>query len=170
MSRGIGGHQSHAAGTTTWLTPPEILAALGPFDLDPCAAPLPRPWPSAKQHIVLTQDGLSVDWGDQFVWCNPPYGRETWSWLHRLADHAPGGIALVFAHTETEGFVSSVWERATSLFFLYGRLHFHHADGARARMNSGGPSVLVAYGPTADQRLRACALPGRYVAIHRISA
>ncbi|MDG4853840.1 MULTISPECIES: hypothetical protein [unclassified Mesorhizobium] len=42
----IGSHQSAAAGTDVWLTPPALLAALGgaeSFDLDPCA-PLDRPW------------------------------------------------------------------------------------------------------------------------------
>jgi hypothetical protein len=49
-ARSMGSHQSASAITTTWLTPPSILAALGPFDLDPCAAPEPRPWPTAAVH------------------------------------------------------------------------------------------------------------------------
>jgi hypothetical protein len=31
---GIGGHHSHKAGTVEWLTPPRIIAALGPFGAD----------------------------------------------------------------------------------------------------------------------------------------
>ena len=30
----MGAHQSHRAKTTTWLTPPHIIEAVGPFDLD----------------------------------------------------------------------------------------------------------------------------------------
>ena len=41
-SLGIGGHQRARGGTVEWLTPPKILDALGPFDLDPCA-PVVRP-------------------------------------------------------------------------------------------------------------------------------
>ena len=36
-------------GKNEWLTPPELLAKLGQFDLDPCA-PVNRPWPTATHH------------------------------------------------------------------------------------------------------------------------
>jgi hypothetical protein len=40
MKTGIGSHTRAFRGKTDcWLTPPEIIRALGPFDLDPCAAP-----------------------------------------------------------------------------------------------------------------------------------
>lgn len=162
MAAGMGSHQSADAGTTTWLTPPEIIGALGPFDLDPCAAPSPRPWPTAKQHIELPVDGLRAPWEGR-VWCNPPYGAETWAWLDRLAEHPEGGIALVFARTETAGFVRSVWQKASAILFLHGRLHFHYADGARAAANSGAPSCLVAYGDWAADRLAASDLDGSFV-------
>ncbi len=137
---GMGGHQSHAAQTTTWLTPPHITAALGRFDLDPCGHP---GWPTADRLICLPDDGLAAEWAGR-VWLNPPYGAETWTWLDRLAGHGRG-TALIFARTETEGFHRTVWRRATALLFLEGRLHFHHADGTRAKANAGAPSCLVAY-------------------------
>jgi hypothetical protein len=84
-------------------------------------------------------------------------------WLHRLADHQPGGIALIFARTETEMFVSHVWRRASALLFLFGRLFFHHRSGERATNNSGAPSVLVAYGEAAAERLRRCGFPGAFI-------
>ena len=159
---GIGSHTAPVKGeTNTWLTPPHVLDALGPFDLDPCAAPSPRPWPTALRHIELPTDGLSEPW-DGRVWCNPPYGPETWRWLHRLADHGRG-TALIFARTETAGFVRTVWERATAVLFLDGRLTFHTADGARGSGNSGGPSCLVAYGPDDAATLATCDLPGYLV-------
>lgn len=37
---------SNTANNQEWLTPPDILRALGPFDLDPCA-PVNRPWDMA---------------------------------------------------------------------------------------------------------------------------
>lgn len=158
----MGSHQSARALTTTWLTPPEIIHDLGPFDLDPCAAPSPRPWPTANRMIELPEDGLSADWRDSFVWCNPPYSKEAWVWLARLADHG-NGIALVFARTETEGFVRTVWDRADGLLFVHGRLHFHHPDGTRAAANSGAPSVLVAYGEEATSRLADSNIGGTFV-------
>ena len=59
-----------------WLTPPAIIEPLGPFDLDPCAAPSPRPWPTAARHIELPEDGLTAEWHGR-VWCNPPFGTQT---------------------------------------------------------------------------------------------
>lgn len=162
-TRSMGSHHSARAKTTTWLTPPEIVQALGQFDLDPCAAPSPRPWATAARHIELPEDGLTADWRGS-VWLNPPYGSETWQWLDKLADHEDG-VALIFARTETYGFVKTVWGRATALLFLHGRLHFHHADGTRASANAGAPSVLVAYGRDAAARLRTTTLAGTYVQI-----
>ena len=161
---GMGGHHApHHGDKDEWLTPPEIVSAVGPFDLDPCA-PIVRPWATATRHLTIEDDGLSAQWGtEEFVWCNPPYGPQTWTWLSKLADHPAGGIALVFARTETAGFFSEVWGRASSLFFLEGRLFFHHVDGTRARHNAGAPSVLVAYGPEASRRLCNVSLPGQYI-------
>ena len=132
------------AATHVWLTPPAILAALGPFDLDPCAAPSPRPWPTAARHIELPEDGLKAEWSGR-VWCNPPFGRHTAAWLRRMAEHG-NGIALAFARTDTAMFRDWVWPFARGVLFVAGRPHFHHPDGVRAHGNSGGPICLIAYG------------------------
>ncbi len=139
----MGSHQSARAKTTIWLTPPEILKALGKFDLDPCAA-VDQPWETAAKQYTIADDGLSLPWEGR-VWLNPPYGREAAIWLQKLAAHGDG-VALIFARTETEMFFEWVWNKANALLFLQGRLHFHHIDGTRAKANAGAPSVLVAYG------------------------
>jgi hypothetical protein len=141
------------AATHVWLTPPEILKPLGKFDLDPCAAPEPRPWPTATRHITLPEDGLKAEWHGR-VWLNPPFGAHTKKWLARMAAHGHG-IALVFARTETRMFFDHIWPKATGVCFVRNRPHFHLPDGSRAAGNSGGPLVLVAYG-YAD----ACVLEG----------
>ena len=141
----LSSHQSARAGTTTWLTPLEIVRALGVFGLDPCAAPEPRPWPTALQHITLPDDGLSSDWGEHRVWLNPPFGSEAASWLAKLADHGHG-IALVPARTETKWFYANVWSRADAVLFMRGRPTFCRPDGQPGRSNSGAPICLIAYG------------------------
>jgi len=161
----MGSHHSTRAQTTTWLTPPHILEALGPFDLDPCGA---TNWPTASRHIVLPDDGLSAEWHGR-VWLNPPYGNEAWAWLDRLASHGRG-TALIFARTETAGFVEQVWNKASGLLFLHGRLHFHYPDGSRAAANSGAPSVLVAYGRSDAEILRTCGLSGAFVDLCKAAA
>lgn len=149
------------AGTHTWLTPPAIIEALGPFDLDPCAAPDPRPWPTAARHIALPEDGLAADWQGR-VWCNPPFGAHTAARLARMADHG-NGIALAFARTDTAMFHRWVFDRADAVLFLAGRPHFHTADGARAKGNSGGPICLIAYGANNAARLRDSGIAGAYL-------
>lgn len=158
MSKGIGGHhRAYQGRTDELLTPPEIIAALAPFDLDPCS-PIVRPWPTAKAHLTVEDDGLKSKWHGM-VWCNPPYGPETAKWMEKMADHG-NGIALIFARTETEMFQAFVWKRASAIRFLYGRLHFYGVDGVRSKNNSGGPSCLVAYGDEAHRRLYSCNIPG----------
>lgn len=158
--RSMGSHHSARADTTTWLTPPHVYQALGEFDLDPCAAP---GWPTARRHIILPEDGLTTPWHGR-VWLNPPYGAEAWTWLDRLAEHGRG-TALIFARTETAGFVEQVWGKATAVKFLHGRLHFHRPDGTRARANAGAPSVLVAYGLQDAHILEASDLPGAFLRV-----
>ncbi|OMF70554.1 adenine methyltransferase [Paenibacillus glucanolyticus] len=147
---GMGGHQSARMLKDEWLTPPEILESLGPFDLDPCS-PINRPWDTAKKHLTVRDNGLKSEWKGR-VWLNPPYGRETAEWLHKLSDHG-NGIALIFARTETEMFFDHVWNKADALLFFKGRLYFHHVNGNRAKANAGAPSVLIAYGPNNVQAL-----------------
>lgn len=159
----MGSHQNAGHGARIWLTPPHIIEALGPFDLDPCAAPEPRPWPTAAHHIAVPRDGLREPWQGR-VWLNPPYDQHAWKWLAKLAAHG-SGTALIFARTETDGFHREVWAKASALLFLKGRLHFHYPSGKRAAANAGAPSVLVAYGEQDADRLRTCGILGRYVGL-----
>lgn len=157
----VGAHQSARMISDTWLTPPRILAALGPFDLDPCAAPDPRPWPTAARHIARPGNGLLAAWEGR-VWLNPPYSRDVGSWMRRMASHGCG-TALVFARTETSWFTESVWRAASAALFLHGRIHFCLPSGKPAAHNAGAPSVLAAYGEEDAERLRSSGLDGTFV-------
>ena len=166
MSTGIAPpcHTRNEVSTDDWITPKWLIDRLGPFDLDPCACE-PQPWPCAARSYTSEDNGLLRVW-DGFVWCNPPYGSKTGAWLNRLALHG-NGIALVFARTETKAFFENVWPRASSIVFLRGRLTFCYPDGSSPRRgnNSGGPSVLIGYGETADARLEECQDLGRFLVL-----
>lgn len=164
-------HQSPVAASTTYLTPPEWLAALGAFDLDPCAAPSPRPWPTAARHIELPEDGLAVEWAGR-VWCNPPFGREAGAWAARMAAHGDG-VLLLPVRPETKTWTASVWPHASAVLFASCRPHFHAAydtsvmhngrtvpvaRGEAYPYNSGVSIALIAYGERNAQALRDSAL------------
>lgn len=157
----LSSHQAPGGGATVeWLTPPEIIKALGPFDLDPCAA-VDQPWPTADRQLTIHDDGLSHAWNG-LVWCNPPFGPEAGTWLDRCVEHG-NAVALVPARTETRWFVRTVWRAADAVLFLHGRPHFHYPDGTRGRANSGAPICLVAYGAVALDRLQTCGLTGSLI-------
>ena len=156
----LSGHQSARMKSDEWLTPPDIIWALGaPFDLDPCCPPI-MPWSTARKHFCKAQDGLSQKWEGR-VWLNPPFGKEAAKWMAKLAEHG-NGIALIPARTETRMFFESVWDRATAICFLRGRPHFYRVDGTRAPFNSGAPICLVAYGKLNGDALR-CANLGKTI-------
>jgi len=160
-NKGIGGHHSAIMLKDEWLTPRPIIDALGPFDLDPCA-PVVRPWETAQWYWTVNENGLLAPWGSHFVWMNPPYGKNISAWMARMAAHN-NGIALIFARTETDMFFRYVWNHASCLLFLRGRIHFHDVSGERAKVNSGAPSVLIGYGSEAYFRLHNCSLKGKIV-------
>lgn len=152
---GLSSHQCAHMKTDEWLTPPEIIRALGEFDLDPCA-PITRPWATAREHYTLEHDGLTQEWRGR-VWCNPPFGREAVKWLRRMVEHG-NGIALVPARTETAMFYECVWGVADAVLFIKSRPHFHRVDGTRADFNSGAPICLIAYGKANARALLASGL------------
>lgn len=158
--RAMGSHQSAAMVSDTWLTPPDLLEKLGPFDLDPCC-PAWMPWRTATIMLTPAEDGLAQTWKGR-TFCNPPYSSQAVKWLRKLADHGCG-TALTFARTETEWFVETIWQRATAVLFIYGRLHFHFPDGRRAPANSGAPSVLAAYGGGDADHLERSGIEGMFL-------
>lgn len=154
-------HQGGAfRSTDEWLTPPELVSAIGPFDLDPCSPGDRRPWDTAAKHYSLEDDGLRKPWKGR-VWLNPPYS-DMRRWLARLADHGHG-TALIFARTETAVWFDMVWGRASGVLFMRGRLNFHYVNGKRASANSGAPFALIAYGAEDAAILAAAPWPGHYV-------
>jgi hypothetical protein len=147
------------SGKDEWLTPPEIIKAVGPFDLDPCS-PIKRPWDTAITHYNELDNGLMLPWVGR-VWCNPPYGKETGYWLEKCAMH-DNAIVLIFARTETNSFFNYIWNKATAVLFIKGRLNFYHVNGKKGG-TAGSPSVLVAYGEDNAIRLSNCSIKGHYI-------
>lgn len=148
--------------TDIWLTPPKIIKALGPFDLDPCS-PVNRPWDTALNHITELDDGLLLPWSGR-VWLNPPYSKLE-DWLNKMCLHGDG-IGLTFARTETKAFQNWVFPFADSLFFFKGRLTFYDVNGKLAESGAGAASVLIAYGEYNSEKIHESGLIGYHIPIN----
>lgn len=136
--------------TDEWYTPPRIVAALGPFDLDPCAGPMNH----AARNLRREDDGLAQPWSGR-VWLNPPYSN-VHEWLTRFMDHGDG-VALVNARPETQWF-QRLCAKAHAVHWLRGRIQFNMPSGPSKHPTVG--SVLVAYGERNAAALIASDLPG----------
>lgn len=162
MAKGMASHKRSNESSTVWLTPRSILWALGEFDLDPCAAPSPRPWPTAKRHIELPEDGLTAEWYGR-VWLNPPYGKDCGmdAWLEKMATHGCG-ISLIFATTDTSVWKRTIWPNCDSVLFIAGRISFRFPDGTE-KDGAGGPSVLIAWSAKDTEALMRSSIEGQIV-------
>ncbi len=165
MSR-INAHQSARSDSVDWLTPPDWIEKLGPFDLDPCCPPN-MPWRTAATMWTRDDDGLKRNWFGR-VWCNPPYGppKIIEPWMYRSADRG-NGISLIFARTETRCWFKYIWPRATAALFVEGRPHFYKIAGKRADGNSGGPVALIAYSEDDLDSLLRSRIKGKLVVLNR---
>jgi DNA N-6-adenine-methyltransferase (Dam) len=144
-----------------WLTPPELVACLGEFDLDPCS-PINAPFVHAKTNFTTLDDGLAKEWFGR-VYLNPPYGRGMELWLEKLKFHG-NGIALIFARTETKCFFEHIWNDADAVLFVKGRIKFYHVSGVQGG-TPGAPSVFIAYGKENANVLKDCGIEGRFLAL-----
>jgi hypothetical protein len=148
-SNGYGRYQNTVGKSDEWLTPPEIIQALGEFDLDPCS-PVNRPWPTAKNHFTVFDNGLLQTWFGR-VWLNPPYGSIMYEWMKKLADHG-NGIGLIFTRTSVPRFHQHIFSRTDCMLFVEKRIPFYNIHGLipldkRGRKSQAtAPSVLCAFG------------------------
>lgn len=141
-----------------WLTPLDVIRALGDFDLDPCGAP---GHPTAD-HIYLLEngdDGLRDDWFGR-VWLNPPYGRTMRVWVEKLVDHGTG-TALIPVAAGTKLWQEVVFPRASAIHFYRHRINFLRRDGEdNSSMVSPQASAIVAFGHDDADALVSSDLPG----------
>lgn len=140
-----------------WLTPREVVDALGVFDLDPCGAPRHN---LAKTTYLLENgdDGLTDPWFGR-VWLNPPYGRTMRQWVERLVEHRIG-TALIPVATGTKLWQEVIFPEASAIHFYRHRIKFLRRDGKDDNMVSPQASGIIAFGSEDADRLLTSDLPG----------
>lgn len=148
--------------TDEWYTPKEIIHALGVFDTDPCA-PMNPIYRTAKVMYNKEDDGLSKDWYGR-VWLNPPYSRPLIEqFVSRMSKHG-NGIALLFNRCDSKMFQDVIFQTATAILFIKGRIKFLKQDGSTAG-SPGCGSVLIAFGEDNAEILRTCGIEGKFFRI-----
>lgn len=129
--------------SSDWETPQFLFQGLNAefgFDVDVCATP-----ENAKcvRYYSRDDDGLSVDWGQDACWMNPPYGRQITRWMAKAYESSQRGalvVCLVPARTDTVW-----WHRYAArgeVRFLRGRLRF-----GDAKKSAPFPSAIVIFRP-----------------------
>lgn len=135
------------AKTDEWETPQELFDSLNDefhFTIDVCAT---KENAKVKRFYTKDQDGLKQNWEGETVWCNPPYGRAMYAWIHKCYKHSivGGGTAvmLIPSRTDTKAFHDWILPYA-ELRFVRGRLKF-----GGSKTNAPFPSVIVVFRPEA---------------------
>lgn len=129
--------------TDLWSTPWNFFEKLNDefhFTLDPCST-----HENAKcyKHFTIEEDGLLQDWGNEVVFCNPPYGRQIKDWVKKAYEESQKNnttvVMLIPARTDTIYFHEYVYHKA-EIRFIKGRLKFGDAKNA-----APFPSMVVIF-------------------------
>lgn len=128
--------------TDLWETPQSFFDELDKefhFDLDACALSNNA---KCKKYITPEQDGLSVPWNGQTIWCNPPYGRSIGKWVKKAYETSLQNktvVMLLPARTDTQWFHDYIYFNS-EVRFVKGGLKFGHSLS-----NAPFPSMIVIF-------------------------
>ena len=129
--------------TDLWSTPNDFFDKLNDefrFTLDPCST-----HENAKcyKHFTEEENGLLQDWGNEVVFCNPPYGRQIKDWVKKSYEESQKDnttvVMLIPARTDTIYFHEYIYHKA-EIRFIKGRLKF-----GNAKNSAPFPSMVVIF-------------------------
>lgn len=139
----------------TLQTPRNIIQALGPFNLDPCASEYTSightNWWDGR-----AEDGLKNDWFG-FVWCNPPFSQKE-DWSKKMIKHNNG--ILILPERGSAPWFGPLAKKAGAYFVMGKKINF---IGGSSSNNLG--SILFPFGKQAIRRIENSGLPGHFVEV-----
>ena len=131
--------------TDEWATPQAFFDELNKefnFTLDPCST---KENHKCNKYYTKEDDGLSKDWRNEIVFCNPPYGREIGKWVEKafMTNQLNMGdnpiVMLLPARTDTKYFHEYIYNKA-EIRFIKGRLKF-----GDSKNSAPFPSMIVIF-------------------------
>lgn len=132
-----------SSNSNEWATPIKFYEELNKefnFTLDPCATDDNA---KCRKYFTVKENGLVQDWGDEVVFCNPPYGRELPLWVKKCyEEHKKHNITVVMlipARTDTSYFHDYIYGKS-EIRFIRGRLKFNDC-----KQSAPFPSMVVIY-------------------------
>lgn len=131
------------------LTPEYVLGPsrelLGGIGLDPCTEP-DNPT-GASVWYSLPDDGCTLPWNAETVWCNPPYGESRDRWVTKciIEGDKRRVLLLIPAHTETRIFQKALMS-CVSVLFIKARLRFGVLRENRRQEAASHGSALFGFG------------------------
>lgn len=148
--------------TDRWLTPPEIITALGSFDLDPACESV-MPWRTSKIMVSnempddrvgipadIVSDGLTLAWAGR-VWLNCPWS-DPLLWALKMAVHR-NGVWLSSGKSPDTQWAQIILGAADAVLFPVGRPLFHYPDGTKSS-GKWTPVMFAAWGKENVSALR----------------
>ena len=144
----------HSSKNHDWRTPPHIFSELDKefrFDIDAAASPVNA---LCDHYWTVDDNSLSIDWSSAIissqgtppvVFVNPPYGRTLSVWVDKIVEQQRKGctvVAVLMACTDTRWW-STLWEHATEIRFVTGRVRFLNSDGQKQNSAPKGTAIVV---------------------------
>lgn len=141
-------------------TPQYIIDALGPFDLDPCAAEFTNigrvNWWDGRGECGLERDWFGL------VYVNPPFSKKQ-IWIEKMIDYGNGIIIL--PERGSAPWFGPLAEAAGRYFIMGKKINF---EGGSSSNNIG--SVLFPFGKEAIERIKNSGFPGHLVDVKWFNA
>lgn len=127
-----------------WSTPDDFYEMLNSefeFTLDPCADDDNH---KCNKYFTIFDDGLKQDLGGNNVFCNPPYGKDIKKCDKKYHEESKKPntniVMLIPARTDTSYFHEYIYNKASEIRFLKGRLKF-----GNSKNSAPFPSMIVIF-------------------------
>jgi site-specific DNA-methyltransferase (adenine-specific) len=133
-----GQEQIFSSASDEWATPRQFFSTIDEefhFTLDPCATSQNS---CCEKFYTMEDDGLSKDWSNEIVFCNPPYSQIK-KWVEKCSSEASHAtiVLLIPSRTDTIYFHNFIYNKA-EIRFIKGRLKF-----GNNKNSAPFPSMLV---------------------------